>query len=253
LNSGLDNNVPIIDGRIAWWPGYDAIGVGGQEHFPGNFSRLNKTKTISINLSHNQNKINFLNPRSTNTFASQDPIAVILMVAITIIIAALLLLMLIWLPSFTDDRVPDIFRIQSVKHTDDHGVLNNNGYVVLVNAGSADYINYLLFARTYVNGNEKEIISSLNDNQFIPSHHFDVKNMGGLGADGSPTNSLSRWYRSQTIWIDYKNGLIHPGDTLMIEVYNKSSGAIISRDTWPRSDPRSETDWWVAEFTHPGT
>lgn len=192
-----------------------------------------------------------MKPFAKEDAASSNLIATILMVSITIAIAALFFVALFLFPVFPDNSVPDTIPIKSVKHTDDNGVMINNGWVVLVNSGSVDYNNYMLYARTYVNGNEKEIIPSMNANEFIPSHHFDVQNIGGLGSDGSPHNTLSKWYKNQELYINYKNGLIHPGDTLVIEIYNKSSGRIISRDTWPHTDPRTKTDWWISEFTHP--
>ncbi len=184
--------------------------------------------------------------------SSSETIANLLMLVVAIILAAVILTAVLgYFNFFYDLSVPCVFQIQSVKHTDDHGVMNNNGLVSLINIGDVDYINYQLFARTYVNGDEKEVIQSMNNDEFIGTHHFDVWHLIGPGTHGNSHFLTSRWYAGQPVFIDYKNGLIHPGDTIVIEVYDKSTGNIISRDTWPRTDPRNTTEWWVSRFIHP--
>ena len=186
-----------------------------------------------------------------NEEAESSAVAVVLIVAITIILSAFLLCNIFYIPSWYDEPVPSIYQITHVRHTDSHGVLNNESYLVLTNNGNIEIENWNLYVKTYVNGKETHCtIPTLNANQFISSVHTDVQTIGSLGSDGSPTSSLSRWYRSQPIAINYQNGIFHPGDTITIDVYEKTSGKIISRDTWPRPDPRTSPSWWMSVFTH---
>jgi hypothetical protein len=192
-----------------------------------------------------------LNNAGLDEDAESQPIAVVLIVAITIIISAILLCHIFYIPSWYEEPVPSIYQITSVRHTDSHGHLNYESYLVLTNNGNIENQNWNLYVRTYVNGIETHCnIPSLNANQFINSVHTDVQTIGSLGSDGTPGSSLSRWYRTQTIAINYENGIFHPGDTITIDVYEKSSGKIVSRDTWPRTDPRTTTSWWMSVFTH---
>ena len=192
-----------------------------------------------------------MNKTGLDEDAESQPLAVVLMVAIAIILSAILLCHLFYIPSWYEEPVPLVYQIASVRHTNTNGVLNFESYLVLRNTGTVARKNRDLFVKTYVNGVLTHCnIPTLNADEFCSSVHTDVQTIGGLGATGSPANSLSRWYEGQPIAIDYQNGIFHPGDTITIDVYEKTSGKIVSRDTWPRPDPRTTTSWWMSFFTH---
>jgi hypothetical protein len=193
-----------------------------------------------------------LNRSGCDEDADSDILAIILMVAIVLILAALLLAHYCYLPAWPDEQVPAIYQILSIRDTDENGFLNFDSYVVLKNTGSVARKNKELFVKTYVNGIETHCnIPTLNAEEFIDgSVHTDVATIGGYGARGSPDSSLSRWYEGQLIAIDYQNGIYHPGDTMTIDIYDKNTGKIVSRDLWPRPDPRSTVGWWMSVFTH---
>ncbi|HUH78712.1 MAG TPA: hypothetical protein VLY83_02320, partial [Methanoregula sp.] len=71
-----------------------------------------------------------MKPFAKEDAASSNLIATILMVSITIAIAALFFVALFLFTVFPDNSVPDTIPIKSVKHTDDNGVMINNGWVV---------------------------------------------------------------------------------------------------------------------------
>lgn len=192
-----------------------------------------------------------MNKAGLDENAESQPVAVVLIVAITIILSAILLCHIFYIPAWYGDEIPSVYQITSVRHTNSHGVLNYESYLVLTNTGTVARKNRDLFVKTYVNGIETHCnIPTLNANEFCSSTHTDVQTIGSLGSDGSPTSSLSRWYQGQPIAIDYQNGIFHPGDTITIDVYDKTTGSIVSRDTWPRPDPRTSASWWVSVFTH---
>ncbi|HXX54803.1 MAG TPA: hypothetical protein VEI81_01765 [Methanoregula sp.] len=194
-----------------------------------------------------------MNPRSAEA-ATSNLTGTLLMIVIAIILAALILTQLFTLPAFGDARVPDNLQITTIRHVDDQGRLNNEGWVTLINNGPEDYVNWNLCAKTFVNDVPvPATISTMNADETCHTVHDGIRGIGGLGTDGNRRSPLAKWYSGQPVYIDYNNNLIHPGDRVTIEFYEKSTGRILSRDSWPRTDPRSEPDWWIGEFTHPDT
>jgi hypothetical protein len=60
------------------------------------------------------------------------------------------------------------------------------------------------------------------------------------------------WYSKDKIYIDYKVGTFHKGGIVKIEVYDKTTGLIISRDTWPHTNKR-DAQWFYRRFlSHQG-
>jgi FlaG/FlaF family flagellin (archaellin) len=165
--------------------------------------------------------------------ASSHPIGVILMVALTLILGALVLLLMVQLPHIYDDSVPAIFVITNIRHVDEYGTLNYDSYMTLVNTGTTGYRNKNLYVKTYVNGNPVNArIVTLNADAFCSSVHTGVETIGGTGTKGSESSSLSKWYPDQHIWIDYSHDTFHPEDMVKIEVYDTPTQQIISRHTY---------------------
>jgi hypothetical protein len=154
------------------------------------------------------------------------------MLVISILLAALVLAMILMLPSLTwvNGEVPAIFKITSISHIDDKtGVLNYDSYMVLVNAGTSGYRNRNLSAKTYVNGIQVDRrITTLNADAFCHSVHTGIERIGGLGSRGSMLDANAQWYPGQHLWIDYSRGTFHPGDTVKFEVYDTTTKLIIS-------------------------
>ena len=160
-----------------------------------------------------------------NTDATSPVMGGILCIAITMMLAVLVLL-IFQMPNFLlqDSEVPAIFKISTIRHTNENGKLNYDSYMVVVNSGVKGYENQNLYAKTYKNGILLNcVISTMNGNKFISSQHFGVQNLAGFGAKGAT------WYSNAMIWIDYTDKTFHPGDEVTLEVYDNITNQIISR------------------------
>ncbi|WP_243669537.1 type IV pilin N-terminal domain-containing protein [Methanoculleus chikugoensis] len=117
--------------------------------------------------------------------ALSDTHGVFLMVAITVILAAIVLLMLLsMLPpagSLAEPQPPII--ITEISHVNaGAGALTYASRVTLKNNSSTTYENDCLRAVFYVNGYKACIVQTLNGHLLIPSHHYGVKTLGGEDA-----------------------------------------------------------------------
>jgi flagellin-like protein len=192
---------------------------------------------------------------SSRTESATSPvIAAILLVAVTMVLAMLVLLLCLGfaLPA-PEPEVPAVFRITSVRHTDENGVMNHESYLVLANAGSTSYKNRYLFVKLYVNGTlAAGNVPTLNADAFINSDHWGVERIGGPGSTGSMTSPLAAWYPDQLIFIDFSHDTFRPGDTLRVDVGDSTTGTILSRDTYPAGSGR-DAQWFYYYFlTHRG-
>lgn len=160
-----------------------------------------------------------------NTDATSQVIGGILCIAITMVLAVLVLL-IFHMPNFAmqDSEVPAIFKITKIRHTNEKGILNFDSYMVVINSGGTGYENQNLYAKTYKDGILLNcVISTMNGNKFISSQHFGVQNLAGFGSKGAT------WYPNSMIWIDYTDKTFHPGDEITFEVYDNKNDQIISR------------------------
>lgn len=167
------------------------------------------------------------------------------MIALVIVLAALVLLLALQFPHlmYYDPTVPTVFEITKIRH-DNNGVLNYESYMVVQNIGESPYDNRYLYAKTYRNGQHLPCdLPTLNGNKYIPTHHFWIQNMGGLG-----TNDFL-WYPGATIFINFAQGTFHPDDIVEFEVYDRTTNQLISRDTWPDTNGNSEK-WMRLYFNH---
>lgn len=160
----------------------------------------------------------------TNDQALSQPVAVLLLVAITVILAAMVLL-LFHLPSFNlGIATPSFLQILHVYHQDEKGYLNYDSRIILVNTGTSFFDNKNLRAEFFRNGTKiPAVIETMNGDLFISTHHSGIQTMGGLGCSG-PT-----WLPQEKISIDFSDGTFHPGDQIRMDVFQKPSGTLISR------------------------
>jgi len=175
-----------------------------------------------------------LNPQHPEDTGSSSPLGTILMVMITIVLAALVLLVAIPTPYLYDMSVPSIFKITKIRHDDGHGRVNFDSYMVVKNTGSSSYYNWNLFVLTYVNGAQIPAeIPTLNANAQAADHiHHGVQNLGGFGSEGTRKKGDALWVSGASLSIDYKDGTFHPGDMVTIEVYDNTTKQILSRDMY---------------------
>lgn len=159
-----------------------------------------------------------------NTQAVSQPVGILLLVAITVILAALVLL-LIHIPSFDVGMIvtPSIFQIIGVYHQDEQGRVNYDSRIILINSGTKSFENKNLKADFFRNGTKiPAVIETMNGDLFISTHHQGIQTMGGLGCSG-PT-----WLPLEKISIDFSDGTFHPGDQIRIDIFLKSTGKLLS-------------------------
>lgn len=149
------------------------------------------------------------------------------MVAVTILLALLLLLMLSVQPFFwyMPKEIPVIFTITAIERTDEiTGHLNFDSRVILLHTGEIVYQNRNLTAEFFKNGQPVSCrIITMNGHDFIDTAHFGVQWMGGSGCSGAT------WNPGERICIDFTDGTFHPGDKVQVDILDKNSEAIISQ------------------------
>lgn len=155
--------------------------------------------------------------------------ATILLVALTIMLA-LLVLLLFRLPSFdwTMTEPLPIVEIRELGHASDIApyALNYDSRVILVHNGTAPLENRPLKARIYRNDVLIPArITTLNGHDFISTAHYGVQWIGGAGCSGST------WTYGEVLVIDLSDGTFRPNDRIRVEILSGPLDSLISRDT----------------------
>ena len=154
----------------------------------------------------------------------------ILMVVITIILAAILAAMIFFLPpiQYSVTPIPAIFVITNVIHVDDYtGKLNYDSRLIITHMGTISYKNSNLKATVYRNGKPLNcVIETLNGTEFINTVHYGVQWIGYAGCKGAT------WTPGEMSAIDLNDGTFHPGDTAQIDINDKSTNRVISRHSY---------------------
>jgi len=194
-----------------------------------------------------------LTPLSEPDRASSPVLGIVLLIAITVILALLVLLMCNgFLMPRGDQSVPIIFKIASITFIPDSDRVNVRGFVTLTNTQSVNYRNRYLKVITYVNGRDANCnIPTLNNDLFCTLNHNGVWHLYGVGTQGNRNNPISVWPGHSDISIEYKKGMLHPGDTVTLEFIDTRTNQIISRDTWPEPE-QYDTQWFYNYFLNQG-
>jgi len=154
--------------------------------------------------------------------------ATLLMVAITVILAILLLLMLLsMIPSWSwaEPSLPPIV-ITDIVHTNGAtGKLSYASRVYLLNNGSTVYENDCLRAIFYRDGQRTCTISTLNGHLLIPSHHYGVRYLKGVGCR-SPY-----WNPGEEMEVDLADETLVPGVEVTVEIVDRLTGKVVSKHT----------------------
>ena len=162
--------------------------------------------------------------------ANSQLIAIALMLAVLFVFAAIVLAMLLVLPSLAWDNgeVPVIFKITSISHNDEKtGALNYDSRVILLHTGLTPFQNENLMAKFFKNDQPVSCkILTLHGEDFIPSHHFGVQTISGEGCKGAT------WLPGERIALDFNDKTFHPGDLVRAEIYDATTGTIISRHSF---------------------
>jgi hypothetical protein len=156
--------------------------------------------------------------------AVSQPVAILLLVAITVLLAALVML-LVHMPAFDTETIatPSFLQILRVYHKDEQGHLNYDSRVILINNGTDILENRNLRAEFFRNGTKiSASVETMNGDLFISSHHYGIQTMGGLGCSG-PT-----WLPQEKISIDFSDGTFHPGDRIRMDIFRNPAGTLVS-------------------------
>jgi hypothetical protein len=154
---------------------------------------------------------------------TSQAIAVILIIAITILLALLIHFSIVNMEMY---KTPSFLEIKKVYSTNEAGSMNFDSRVLLYHHGSERLENDRLKAIFYRNGQKLDCrISTMNGHNFIPTVHIGIQTMGGSGCTGT------WWEPGEQIMIDFNDGTFHPGDTIRFEVYQKESDTLISSYT----------------------
>lgn len=166
------------------------------------------------------------NPRTDGT---SQTIGSILVVAITIVLA-LLVLLLFHIPALDYELtpIPAIFTITNILHDDEiTGVTNYDSRMIVLHTGTVSYENANLKANLFKNGQPVScVIETLNGNDFISTVHLGVQWIGGAGCSGT------MWAPGEMTAIDFTDGTFQPGDSVQIDIVDKNMNQIISRHVY---------------------
>ena len=159
--------------------------------------------------------------------AVSGSLGVILMIAVTFLLALLVLLLINIQPLgwYKETGIPAIFTITAIESTDEiTGHMNFDSRVILLHTGSIPYQNNNLTAKFFKNGQiVPGTIITMDGHDFISTSHYGVQWMGGMGCSGMT------WSPGERICIDFTDGTFHPGDTVRVDITDKTSNMIISR------------------------
>jgi len=174
--------------------------------------------------------------------ALSHPVGQILIIIIVILLAGILLLLLLqYQISLSDQRIPCVFEITKVRHLNEEEIMNEDSYVVLKNTDTTVYQNWNLYAKTFINGKLIATeLPTLNADELAHTvNHHGVQYLEGSGASGSRRDHDALWYSHALLAIDYSDHTIHQGDRVTIEIYDKTTNQLISRDTFPHTDTKT--------------
>jgi hypothetical protein len=149
----------------------------------------------------------------------------ILMLVIVIILAAILVAMILSMPLLQYSFTPAIFIITSIESVDEiTQQSSDDSRVILLHTGTAIYQNKNLKAQFYKNGIQVDAnIGTMNGHDFISTSHNGVQWMGGMGCSGVT------WTPGEMICIDFSDETFHPGDSVRVDIIDKSMNQVISR------------------------
>ena len=149
----------------------------------------------------------------------------ILMLIIIFILAAILIAMILSMPLLQYSFTPAIFTITRIESVDEITQQRcDDSRVILLHTGTAIYQNKNLKAQFYKNGIQVDAnIATMNGHDFISTIHTGVQWMGGMGCSGMT------WTPGEMICIDFSDGTFHPGDSVRVDIIDKSMNQVISR------------------------
>jgi hypothetical protein len=193
-----------------------------------------------------------LSPQPEPDRAGLPVIGIVLMTGIVIILVMLVLLMCLGFQMpHGDPSVPVVFKIASITYFPESDGPQVRGFVTVTNTRSENYRNRYLSVITYVNGRKADCnIPTLNNDLFCSLNHYGVWHLYGVGTWGNRDYPTSVWPGHSDIAIEYKKGIMRPGDSVTLEVIDTRTSRILSRDTYPEPE-KYTTRWFYNYFLNP--
>jgi hypothetical protein len=146
-----------------------------------------------------------------------------------------------------DPSVPNDFKIASITFIPDSSGIHLRGVVTITNTRSVNIRNRYIKVITYVNDRETNCnIPTLNNELFITLNHDGIWHINGVGTWGNKDYPTSVWPAQSDISIEYKKGILRPGDSITLEFIDTTTGNLISRDTYP--PPKKYTTKWFYNY-----
>ncbi|MBT8507801.1 hypothetical protein AZH53_05135 [Methanomicrobiaceae archaeon CYW5] len=149
--------------------------------------------------------------------------ATLILVAITVILALLVLLIPIHFPVFSlPEEPPVVFAITKI--TSDPPDYESRIY--LTHVGDTAFPNAPLCAEIYIDGKRVPcVITTLRTTDFIATHHYGVQTLKGPGGQDAT------WEPREMLRIDLSDGTIRPGDAVRVDILTSEDDSLVSRDT----------------------
>ena len=169
---------------------------------------------------------------------------VLLMVAITVIFAALLFAYLMgsfWFESGCECNPPSPIKITQIDN-EKTSAGRYKSIVTIQNTAPYSLPNDDLRLELFINGKKFRDVSTLNGHNFIASHHYGVQTIGGLGTHNQ--NMVSNSF----ITIDFADNTIYPDEIVTIRIYQKGKGDEFFLDSKAILDEKCRSDWVMAYF-----
>ena len=156
---------------------------------------------------------------------------VLLMVAVTVILAVILLAHALWLPHFCDPFPPATFQVVAVHDYDEDGtVLNYDSRVLIRNLGTRNVPNRAITAAFYSDGIRIDCrLVNFHGEDDVPSHHFGIQRVQGAGCRGET------WEVGTSVLIDFTDRTFMPGKTVRVDVIDLRTDCVVSSHSFRRS------------------
>jgi len=169
---------------------------------------------------------------------------VLLMVAITVILAALFLAYLMgffWFQSGCECNPPSLIKITMIDN-EKTSAGRYKSVVTIKNTAPYPFPNDDLRLELLINGVKFRDVSTLNGHNFIASHHYGVQTIGGLGTHNQNMipNSL--------ITINFADNTIYPNEIVTVRIYQKGKGDGIFLDSKAILNEKCRNDWALINF-----
>ncbi|MEN6342161.1 MAG: type IV pilin [Methanospirillum sp.] len=162
-------------------------------------------------------------------------VGIVLMVAVTVILAAIILALLSWLPHLCDPFPPSVIKIEEIHDYNEAGTkLTYASRVLLRNFGTKDLPNRQITGAFYSDGKRVQCTMKSFHGEDYPDgfHRSGFKTMGGEGCRGLT------WEAGASVLIDFNERTFMPGQTVRVDIIDSGTGCVISSDSFRRGpDP----------------